>query len=181
MGTTCLKGGYGDLCPICFDQHIFLTEMCSTCAWKVDNISIWTIYRWNRWFIGLQKIMKFEVGVGFMRSMQKFNSHFTNKLSQAVMQAATIFRQETPWCHSQPESGKTRIGKVIKFIYHNPSLSRCRFAYGPADHLMPLQRLLLQCIQIGFTFLVLPFWCRLTWVVRDKIQEGHKMVVCVFP
>jgi len=27
--------------------------------------------------------------------------------------------------------------------------------------------------------LVLPFCCRLTWVVLDKIQEGHKMVVCV--
>jgi len=28
--------------------------------------------------------------------------------------------------------------------------------------------------------LVLPFWCRLTRVVPDKIQEGHKMVcVCV--
>jgi len=27
--------------------------------------------------------------------------------------------------------------------------------------------------------LVLPFWCRLTWVVPDKIQEGCKMVVCV--
>jgi len=27
--------------------------------------------------------------------------------------------------------------------------------------------------------LVLPFWCRLTWVVPDKIQECRKMVVCV--
>jgi len=27
--------------------------------------------------------------------------------------------------------------------------------------------------------LVLPFWCWLTWVVPDKIQEGHKTVVCV--
>jgi len=27
--------------------------------------------------------------------------------------------------------------------------------------------------------LVLPFWCRLTRVVPDKIQEGRKMVVCV--
>ena len=27
--------------------------------------------------------------------------------------------------------------------------------------------------------LVLPFWCLLTRVVSDKIQEGHKMVVCV--
>jgi len=27
--------------------------------------------------------------------------------------------------------------------------------------------------------LVLPFWFRLTRVVPDKIQEGHKTVVCV--
>jgi len=32
---------------------------------------------------------------------------------------------------------------------------------------------------IGFTFLVLPFWCRLTRVVPDKIEEGRKMVVYV--
>jgi len=38
---------------------------------------------------------------------------------------------------------------------------------------------LLQQIQIGFIFLVLPFWCWLTQVVPDKIQEGRKMVVCV--
>ena len=40
--------------------------------------------------------------------------------------------------------------------------------------------LLLQEIQIGFTFLVVPFWCRLTWVVPDKIQKGHKMVVSAY-
>jgi len=28
--------------------------------------------------------------------------------------------------------------------------------------------------------LVLPFWCWLTRVVQDKIQEGRKMVVCVY-
>jgi len=28
--------------------------------------------------------------------------------------------------------------------------------------------------------LVLPFWWRLNKVVPDKIQEGHKTVVCVF-
>jgi len=31
----------------------------------------------------------------------------------------------------------------------------------------------------GFTFLVLPLWCWLIQVVPDRIQEGHKMVVCV--
>jgi len=28
--------------------------------------------------------------------------------------------------------------------------------------------------------LILPLWCRLTQAVPDKIQEGRKMVVCVF-
>jgi len=56
--------------------------------------------------------------------------------------------------------------------------SRCRFAYGPADA-TATHYLLLRKIQTGFTFLVLPFWCRLTQVVPDKIQEGRKMLVCV--
>ena len=49
---------------------------------------------------------------------------------------------------------------------------------GPADAIATQYRLLQQ-IQIGFTFLLLPFWCRLTQVVPDKIQAGRKMVVCV--
>jgi len=57
-------------------------------------------------------------------------------------------------------------------------LGMCRFACGPADA-NATRYLLLQYIQIGFTFLVLPFWCWLTQVVPDKIQEGRKMVVCV--
>jgi len=36
------------------------------------------------------------------------------------------------------------------------------------------------CFQIGFTFLVLPFWCQLTRVVPDKIQEGCKTVASSF-
>jgi len=47
--------------------------------------------------------------------------------------------------------------------------------------LMPLP-LTISCYsksRLVFTFLVLPFWCRLTRVVPYKIQEGHKMVVCV--
>ena len=38
---------------------------------------------------------------------------------------------------------------------------------------------MLQQIRIGFTFLVLPFLCRLTRIVLDRIQEVCKMVVCV--
>jgi len=41
-----------------------------------------------------------------------------------------------------------------------------------------IHSLVLQWTQIGFTFLVLPFWCWLTWVVPDRIQEGSK-TVCV--
>ena len=34
----------------------FLTEMYSTRAWKVDSISVQTIYRWKRLFIGFSKM-----------------------------------------------------------------------------------------------------------------------------
>ena len=47
------------------------------------------------------------------------------------------------------------------------------FAYGAADA-TATHYLLLKYIQI-----ILPFWCRLTQVVLEKIQEGHKTVVCV--
>jgi len=43
-------------------------------------------------------------------------------------------------------------------------------------HLMPLP-LTISCS--SKSRLLLPFWCRLTWVVPDKIQEGRKMVGCV--
>ena len=43
--------------------------------------------------------------------------------------------------------------------------------------LMPLP-LTISCSSI--LRLVLPFWCWLTQVVSDKIQEGHKTVVCVY-
>jgi len=50
--------------------------------------------------------------------------------------------------------------------------SRCRFCIWPRwCHC--------HSIQIGFTFLVSPFWCRITLVVLDKIQDGRKTVVCV--
>jgi len=47
-------------------------------------------------------------------------------------------------------------------------LSRCHC------HSLCLARL----IQMGFTFLVLPFWYWLTWVVPDKIQKSRK-TICV--
>ena len=58
---------------------------------------------------------------------------------------------------------------------------RCRFAYGPVDATVT-HYLLLQYIQIGFTFLVLPFWYRLTRVVPDIIHKSRKVYVheCVY-
>jgi len=47
----------------------------------------------------------------------------------------------------------------------------CRFAYGPADA-TAMHYLLLQSIQIGFTRMVLPFWCRLTQVVVENHAKG---------
>jgi len=44
---------------------------------------------------------------------------------------------------------------------------RCRFAYGPTDA-TATHYLLFQWIQIGFTRMVLHFWCRLTQVVLEK-------------
>jgi len=41
--------------------------------------------------------------------------------------------------------------------------------------LMPLPLTISCCSK---SRLVLPFWCRLTQVVRDKMQEGRKTVVC---
>jgi len=67
---------------------------------------------------------------------------------------------------------------VCKKLHGYVSGLRCRFAYGLADA-TATHYLLLQEIQIGFTFLVLPFWCWLTRMVPYKIQEGCKMVVCV--
>jgi len=55
---------------------------------------------------------------------------------------------------------------------------RCRLAYSPADAIVT-HYLLLQQFQIGFTFLVLPFWYLLTRVVPDRFQQSSKTVVCV--
>jgi len=42
--------------------------------------------------------------------------------------------------------------------------------------LMPLPLIISCCSK---SRLVLPFWCQLTWVVPDNIQEGRKTVLCV--
>jgi len=50
----------------------------------------------------------------------------------------------------------------------------CTFAYGPADATASHYLFFPSKSRV-----VLPFWCQLTRVVPDKIQEGRKMVVCV--
>jgi len=51
---------------------------------------------------------------------------------------------------------------------------------GADLHMAQLMPLPLTISCSGKSRLVLPFWCRLTWVVLDRIQEGLKMVcVCV--
>jgi len=56
---------------------------------------------------------------------------------------------------------------VVGCWHGYPSETRCRFAYGPGDA-TAIHYLLLQLIQIGFTRMVLLFWCRLTQVVREE-------------
>jgi len=45
---------FGVVCPIgsVVSMAYFVTEMYSTRTCKVDNISVWTIHRWNLRFIG---------------------------------------------------------------------------------------------------------------------------------
>jgi len=56
---------------------------------------------------------------------------------------------------------------VVRCWHGYLSEARCRFAYGPADAIAT-HYLLLQQIQIGFTRMVLLFWCQLTQVVLEK-------------
>ena len=45
-------------------------------------------------------------------------------------------------------------------------------------HVAQLMPLPLTISRSSKSRLILPFWCRLIQVVLDKIQEGHKTVVC---
>ena len=64
----------------------FCTEMYSTCAWKVDNISVRTICRWNLRFIGfLMMYSSSRSMLGFESNWQKCNSwHIQNGHSAAT-------------------------------------------------------------------------------------------------
>jgi len=50
---------------------------------------------------------------------------------------------------------------------------------GADLHMAQLMPLPLTISYSSKSRLVLPFWCQLTRVVPDKIQEDHKTVVCV--
>jgi len=52
----------------------------------------------------------------------------------------------------------------------------CGMVMGMGTDLMMPLPLTISCSRISR--LVLPFWCRLTQVILDKIQEGRKVVVC---
>jgi len=70
------KGKWG-FCHIGLNR-ISLTEMYSTCAWKVDNISVQSVYRWKRLFIGFPKIKSVSRSkLGFTINLQKYNNDFT--------------------------------------------------------------------------------------------------------
>jgi len=70
----------------------FKTEMYSTRARKVDNISVQTMYCWNLHFIGFPKIqLSSRSLLGFTRNMQKCNSHLRHKSSQSSNAAARFY------------------------------------------------------------------------------------------
>jgi len=56
MGASKEEEVSGVFVPIVLNGSIFRTEIYSTHAWKVDNISIRTIYCWKRLFISVPEI-----------------------------------------------------------------------------------------------------------------------------
>ena len=56
---------------------------------------------------------------------------------------------------------------------------RCRLAYSPADATATHTISCSSKSRLVLTFLVLPFWYLLTWVVPDIFQKSSKTVVCM--
>ena len=77
------------------------------------------------------------------------------------------------WCLGSRKGIRSVKNWVVGCWHGYLSRARCRFAYA---QLMPLP-LTISCS--SKSRLVLPFWCRLTRVVPDKIQDSCKMAVCV--
>jgi len=69
------------VCVCFFEWHICLTEMYLTHAWKVDSISVRTIYRWNQRFIGFQKI---HSSSRLMWGLREMCENSTAKIQQQV-------------------------------------------------------------------------------------------------
>jgi len=81
--------GGGEVGPSDLNGVFFKTEMYSTRAWKIDNISVWTIYHWKRLSIGFPKVYSsFKIEVEVYEIFAKCNSDFTEKSRLA----ATITR-----------------------------------------------------------------------------------------
>jgi len=82
------------------------------------------------------------------------------------------FRSTCPYHHNL-FCCSTEIMSSNPSFYLNPLLGTLSNSYG---QLMPLPLTNSCCSK---SRLVLPFWCRLTRVILDKIQAGCKMVVCM--
>jgi len=64
-----------------------VAQMYSTRAWKVDNISVQTIYHWNLCFFGFLKILSGSRWKwAFRRNVQKCNSYITQNVFSAAVQ-----------------------------------------------------------------------------------------------
>jgi len=74
--------------------------------------------------------------------------------------------------------GRKGIRPVKKTEWWDAGIVMC-LGQGADLHMDQLMRLPLTISCSSESRLVLPSWCRLTQVVRKKIQDGRKMVVCV--
>jgi len=125
-------------------------------------------------------------------SAQDYNKNRREKrgIKVCICNFISIFRYRMPsvlWCcWLGIRKGIQPVNNWVVRCWHGyVSGSKCRFAYGPADS-TATHYITISCsvnpdwfYLPSFTFLVLPFWCRLTRVVLDKIQMGRKTVVCV--
>jgi len=74
LGIHVLDGVVFSFSPI-VSMAYFVTEMYWICAQKVDNISIWTIHRWNLRFTGFPKMYTNSRSMlGFESNWEKCNS-----------------------------------------------------------------------------------------------------------
>jgi len=72
----------------------------------------------------------------------------------------------------------TIVHRVVKTEWWDAGMVMC-LGQGADLHIAQLMPLPLTISCSSKSRLVLPFWCQLTRVVLDEIQEGRIMVVCV--